>query len=93
MMLGCRTVTAAGIDFELNLKYEMIEPIGHGAYGTVISALDRESNSKVGTRQRSTSRCNINHNCAKYKSCSPMRWWYEKNNLPSLDADGDRDFR
>lgn len=29
------------------MKYEMIKPIGHGAYGVVISALDHEANSKV----------------------------------------------
>lgn len=49
MMLWYRAVTAAGTDFELDLKYEMIKPIGHGAYGVVISALDHESNSKVRT--------------------------------------------
>ena len=42
-----RAVNAAGTDFELDVKYEMIKPIGHGAYGVVISALDHESNSKV----------------------------------------------
>lgn len=42
-----RVVTAAGTDFELDMKYEMIKPIGHGAYGVVISALDHESNTKV----------------------------------------------
>lgn len=47
-----RVVNAAGTDFELDLKYEMIKPIGHGAYGVVISAADQESNSKVGTLQQ-----------------------------------------
>ena len=42
-----RAVNAAGTDFELDVKYEMIKPIGHGAYGVVISALDHESGSKV----------------------------------------------
>lgn len=40
-------MNAAGTDFELDIKYEMIKPIGHGAYGVVISAQDHESNSKV----------------------------------------------
>lgn len=57
MMHGCdcslhcwllaRAVNAAGTDFELDMKYEMIKPIGHGAYGVVISALDHETNTKV----------------------------------------------
>lgn len=46
---GCRAANSAGTDFELDLMYEMIEPIGHGSYGVVISALDYESNSKVHT--------------------------------------------
>lgn len=53
-MANGRAVTAAGTDFELDLKYEMIKPIGHGAYGVVISALDHESNSKVSTLQHLT---------------------------------------
>eukprot|EP00903_Cladosiphon_okamuranus_P012703 g11877.t1 len=46
-----RAVNAAGTDFELDLKYEMIKPIGHGAYGVVISALDHESQSKVAIKK------------------------------------------
>lgn len=42
-----RSVDAAGTEFELDLKYEMIKPIGQGAYGIVISADDHESHSKV----------------------------------------------
>jgi hypothetical protein len=41
-------VNAAGTDFELDVKYEMIKPIGHGAYGVVISAINHDDNSKVG---------------------------------------------
>lgn len=51
-MIRSRAVTAAGTDFELDLKYEMIKPIGHGAYGVVISARDHESNSKVSARHK-----------------------------------------
>ena len=37
----------AGTDFELDTRYEIIKPIGSGAYGVVISALDHQSNRKV----------------------------------------------
>jgi hypothetical protein len=40
-------VNAAGTDFELDVKYEMIKPIGHGAYGVVISAINHENDTKV----------------------------------------------
>jgi hypothetical protein len=42
-----RIVNAAGTDFELDVKYEMIKPIGHGAYGVVISAINHENDTKV----------------------------------------------
>jgi len=44
-------VSAAGQDFEMDPKYEMIKPIGHGAYGVVISALDHEFNAKVAIKK------------------------------------------
>ncbi|CAM9203440.1 unnamed protein product [Scytosiphon promiscuus] len=46
-----RAVNAAGTDFELDVKYDLIKPIGHGAYGVVISAIDHESNSKVAIKK------------------------------------------
>eukprot|EP00611_Tribonema_gayanum_P019733 TRINITY_DN3474_c1_g1_i1.p1 TRINITY_DN3474_c1_g1~~TRINITY_DN3474_c1_g1_i1.p1 ORF type:complete len:450 (-),score=158.10 TRINITY_DN3474_c1_g1_i1:463-1812(-) len=46
-----RVVNAAGTDFELDVKYEMIKPIGHGAYGVVISAINHENNSKVAVKK------------------------------------------
>ncbi len=46
-----RIVSAAGVDFELDIKYETIKPIGHGAYGVVISALNRENDSKVAIKK------------------------------------------
>jgi len=46
-----QTVVAAGQDFEINSKYEMIKPIGHGAYGVVISAIDHEAGSKVAIKK------------------------------------------
>jgi hypothetical protein len=49
-----RIVNAAGTDFELDVKYEMIKPIGHGAYGVVISAINHENDTKVcAVQQRS----------------------------------------
>jgi hypothetical protein len=47
---GGRIVNAAGTDFELDVKYEMIKPIGHGAYGVVISAINHDSDTKVPAR-------------------------------------------
>ena len=46
-----QVVSAAGQDFEMNSRYEMIRPIGHGAYGVVISALDHELNLKVAIKK------------------------------------------
>ena len=46
--MSTRIVNAAGTDFELDVKYEMIKPIGHGAYGVVISAINHENDTKVG---------------------------------------------
>lgn len=44
-------VSAAGQDFEMSPKYEMIKPIGHGAYGVVISAIDHQSSTKVAIKK------------------------------------------
>ncbi|CAM9128971.1 unnamed protein product [Chrysoparadoxa australica] len=46
-----RVVNASGTDFELDVKYEMIKPIGHGAYGVVISAINHENSSKVAVKK------------------------------------------
>jgi len=46
-----KVVSAAGQDFEMDSKYEMIKPIGHGAYGVVISAVDHEFNAKVAIKK------------------------------------------
>lgn len=32
-------------------KFSLIRPIGHGAYGVVISALDKETNEKVAIKK------------------------------------------
>mmetsp|Transcript_919 Transcript_919/g.1904 ORF Transcript_919/g.1904 Transcript_919/m.1904 type:complete len:485 (+) Transcript_919:105-1559(+) len=44
-------VSAAGQDFEMKSKYEMIKPIGHGAYGVVISAIDHSTGGKVAIKK------------------------------------------
>lgn len=36
-----------GTEFVLDTRYELIKPIGHGAYGVVISAMDHVAGSKV----------------------------------------------
>ena len=46
-----QVVSAAGQDFEMSPKYEMIKPIGHGAYGVVISAVDHQNNTKVAIKK------------------------------------------
>jgi mitogen-activated protein kinase 1/3 len=42
---------ASGQQFEIHSRYSLIRPIGHGAYGVVISALDRESGQKVAIKK------------------------------------------
>lgn len=46
-----QTFRASGQQFEIDSKYQLIRPIGHGAYGVVISALDRETNQKVAIKK------------------------------------------
>mmetsp|Transcript_70294 Transcript_70294/g.161267 ORF Transcript_70294/g.161267 Transcript_70294/m.161267 type:complete len:490 (-) Transcript_70294:141-1610(-) len=46
-----KVVSAAGTDFELEDKYEIIKPIGHGAYGVVISAQNTENGTKVAVKK------------------------------------------
>lgn len=42
---------AAGQNFEIETKYSLIRPVGHGAYGVVISALDKDANKKVAIKK------------------------------------------
>jgi mitogen-activated protein kinase 1/3 len=42
---------AAGQNFEIESKYVLIRPVGHGAYGVVISALDKDANKKVAIKK------------------------------------------
>jgi hypothetical protein len=46
-----QVVSAAGQEFEMSTKYELIKAIGHGAYGVVISAIDHSSDSKVAIKK------------------------------------------
>jgi mitogen-activated protein kinase 1/3 len=46
-----QTFRASGQQFEISSKYSLIRPIGHGAYGVVISALDKETNQKVAIKK------------------------------------------
>lgn len=40
-----------GADFTVDARYEIIKPIGHGAYGVVVSATDNSNNSKVAIKK------------------------------------------
>jgi len=46
-----RVFQAAGAEFHLDSKYSMIKPIGHGAYGVVISAMNEETGEKVAIKK------------------------------------------
>jgi mitogen-activated protein kinase 1/3 len=45
------TFKASGQQFEVVTKYSLKKPIGHGAYGVVISAFDKESNRDVAIKK------------------------------------------
>lgn len=45
------TFEVAGSTFTVDEKYQFIKQIGHGAYGVVVSALDRNSNTKVAIKK------------------------------------------
>ena len=40
-----------GTEFALDVRYELIKPIGHGAYGVVISAVDHVTGQKVAIKK------------------------------------------
>ena len=40
-----------GQQYDISNRYTVIRPIGHGAYGFVISALDKETNQKVAIKK------------------------------------------
>lgn len=41
----------SGTTFEINSRYSLVRPIGHGAYGIVISALDKDTGEKVAIKK------------------------------------------
>lgn len=49
--LTYHTFKASGNQFEVPTRYSLIRPIGHGAYGVVISALDKETETKVAVKK------------------------------------------
>lgn len=48
---GKTTFEVQGTKFTVSDRYQMIKQIGHGAYGVVISAFDRRTNSKVAIKK------------------------------------------
>jgi mitogen-activated protein kinase 1/3 len=44
-------VMVGGTTFHLDTRYEFIKKIGHGAYGVVISAIDKVTNMKVAIKK------------------------------------------
>ena len=51
MTANFHSFKAANQIFEIPTKYSLIRPIGHGAYGVVISALDSETQQKVAIKK------------------------------------------
>lgn len=49
--MAYHTFKASGQQFEIQSRYSLIRPIGHGAYGVVISALDKETGEKVAIKK------------------------------------------
>ena len=41
----------SGTSFTVTKNYELIKPIGQGAYGVVVSALDKRTNKKVAIKK------------------------------------------
>lgn len=48
---GHHVFTVSGTVFEMETKYELIKPVGHGAYGVVISATNKETKEKVAVKK------------------------------------------
>lgn len=48
---GYHTFKASGQQFEVPTNFSLIRPIGHGAYGVVISALDSNTGKKVAIKK------------------------------------------
>ena len=45
------TFKASGQSFDVPIRYEFLKPIGHGAYGVVVSVLDKTSGKKVAIKK------------------------------------------
>ncbi|CAE7888988.1 erkA, partial [Symbiodinium sp. KB8] len=48
---GVQRVTIAESVFEVSTRYQIRKPIGHGAYGVVVSALDTQTGKKVAIKK------------------------------------------
>jgi mitogen-activated protein kinase 1/3 len=48
---GMHSFDVHGSTFHVDMKYKLIKPIGHGAYGVVVSAKDEESKRKVAIKK------------------------------------------
>ena len=48
---GMHSFNVHGSNFHVDRKYKLIKPIGHGAYGVVVSAKDEESKRKVAIKK------------------------------------------
>lgn len=51
MVYETHSIKVAGTNFEVDKKYTFIKPIGSGAYGIVISALNTETNEQVAIKK------------------------------------------
>ena len=51
MKKDTKTFYVVGTEFVLDARYELIKPIGHGAYGVVISATDAQIGQKVAIKK------------------------------------------
>ncbi|ETV86594.1 CMGC/MAPK protein kinase [Aphanomyces astaci] len=49
--LGTHSFVVSGTTFQVDSKYKFIKPIGHGAYGVVISAQNTETGDKVAIKK------------------------------------------
>ncbi|RHZ14506.1 hypothetical protein DYB28_012537 [Aphanomyces astaci] len=49
--LGTHSFVVSGTTFQVDTKYKFIKPIGHGAYGVVISAQNTETGDKVAIKK------------------------------------------
>ena len=48
---GTHSFVVSGTRFDVDKHYTLIKPIGHGAYGVVISALNTETGQKVAIKK------------------------------------------